>query len=92
MQNHGFLLKSHGRFSNLTLLGNRALPKVRQIQKPHSKWNATLSPKACGGQLKGRGPGCHLTLYWVAVKELKLSYYIGETLLCTMYTHYGNLI
>ena len=25
-------------------------------------------------------------------KELKLSYYIGETLLCTIYTHYGNLI
>ena len=27
-----------------------------------------------------------------AVKELKLSYYIGETLLFTIYTHYGNLI
>ena len=24
------------------------------------------------------------------VKELKLSYYIGETLLFTIYTHYGN--
>ena len=32
------------------------------------------------------------TLNWVAVKELKLSYYIGETLLFTIYTHYGNLI
>ena len=30
--------------------------------------------------------------YWVAVKELKLSYYIGEALLFTIYTHYGNLI
>ena len=30
--------------------------------------------------------------YWVAVKELKLSYHIGETLLVTIYTHYGNLI
>ena len=30
--------------------------------------------------------------YWVAVKELKLSYYTGETLLFTIYTHYGNLI
>ena len=30
-------------------------------------------------------------LYWVAVKELKLRYYIGETLLFTIYTHYGNL-
>ena len=29
--------------------------------------------------------------YWVAVKEFKLSYYIGETLLFTIYTHYGNL-
>ena len=29
---------------------------------------------------------------WVAVKELQLSYYIGETLLFTIYTHYGNLI
>ena len=30
--------------------------------------------------------------YWVAVKELKLSYSIGETLLLTIYTHYGNLV
>ena len=29
---------------------------------------------------------------WVAIKGLKLSYYIGETLLFTTYTHYGNLI
>ena len=33
---------------------------------------------------------------WVAVKELKLSYYIGETLLFAIhiyiYTHYGILI
>ena len=33
-----------------------------------------------------------MLLFWVAVKELKLSYYIGETLLFTIYTHYGNLI
>ena len=33
-----------------------------------------------------------LGLYWVAVKELKLSYSIGEALLFTIYTHYGNLI
>ena len=31
-------------------------------------------------------------LNWVVVKELNLSYYIGETLLFTIYTHYGNLI
>ena len=29
---------------------------------------------------------------WVAVKDLKLSYYIGETILITIYTHYGNFI
>ena len=28
--------------------------------------------------------------FWVAVKELKLSYYIGEALLSTIYTHYGT--
>ena len=29
-------------------------------------------------------------LFWVAVKELELSYYIGETLLFAIYTHFGN--
>ena len=28
---------------------------------------------------------------WVAVKELNVSYYIGETLLFTISTYYGNL-
>ena len=28
----------------------------------------------------------------IGVKELKLSYYIRETPLFTIYTHYGNLI
>ena len=31
-------------------------------------------------------------IYWLAVKELNLSCYIGETLLCTIYTHYGDLL
>ena len=33
-------------------------------------------------------------VYWVAVKEIHLSYYIGEALLFTIYvyTRYGNLI
>ena len=35
---------------------------------------------------------CCSAHFWVAVKELKLSYYIGGTLLFTIYTHYGNLI
>ena len=34
---------------------------------------------------------CYTGIIWVAVKELKLSYYIGGTLLFSMYTHYGNL-
>ena len=29
---------------------------------------------------------------WVAVKELELSYSLGETLLFTIYTHYGYLV
>ena len=29
---------------------------------------------------------------WVAVKGLISSYYMGETIRITMYTHYGNLI
>ena len=33
-----------------------------------------------------------IPISWVAVKELNLNYYIGETLLFTIYTHYGNLI
>ena len=37
-------------------------------------------------QLKSR------SLIWVAVKELKLNYYIGESLLFNLYTNYGNLI
>ena len=40
-------------------------------------------------------PGCTYGIipgHWVAVQELKLSYYIGETLLFTIYTQYGNLI
>ena len=31
-------------------------------------------------------------LNWVAVKELSLSYYLGETLVFATYTHDGDLI
>ena len=34
---------------------------------------------------------CIPGFYWVAVKELNLSYYIGGTILITIYTHYGNI-
>ena len=44
--------------------------------------NAAILPKSNGW----------LRVYWVAVKELKLSYYIEETLLFTIFSHYGNLI
>ena len=46
-----------------------------------------------GGGWQMRGSKENLICYnWVAGKELKLSYYIGEALLFTIYTHYGNLI
>ena len=32
----------------------------------------------------------HGMINWVAVKELNLGYYIGETILIPIYTHYGN--
>ena len=32
-----------------------------------------------------------LMFYWVAVRELTVSYYIGETVLATTYIHYGNI-
>ena len=31
-------------------------------------------------------------LDWAAAKELNLSNYFGETILITIYTHYGKLI
>ena len=42
--------------------------------------------------MAGLCPYGWVILDWVAVKDLILSYYIGETLLFTIYTHYGNLI
>ena len=32
---------------------------------------------------------CAVMTYRLAIKEFSLSYYIGETLLFTIYTHYG---
>ena len=32
-----------------------------------------------------------ISLIRLAVKELKLSYYVGENIPITIYTHYGNL-
>ena len=45
---------------------------------------------ACG--LRALGSQAFRSSKLGSVKELKLSYYIGETLLFTVYTHYGNLI
>ena len=42
--------------------------------------------------MRVQGLGIRVAVFWVAVKDLKLSYYIGETLLFTVYTHYGNFI
>ena len=35
-------------------------------------------------------PVAKTRITWVALKELNLSYYIGETLFFTIYTHDGN--
>ena len=55
-------------------------------------WSRAVAPEPMlffGAIVKG----CQgFRVYWVAVKALKLSYYLGETLLFTIYTHDGNLI
>ena len=56
---------------------------VISIGLPHSRLNRDHMIPICS---------CLLDVTWVAVKELKLSYYIGETLLFTIHTHCGNLI
>ena len=43
------------------------------------------------GGFEHPGPFPDLSIIWVAVKELNLSYCIGGTILFTIYTHYGNL-
>ena len=39
----------------------------------------------------GRQVFCCWILFWVAVKELKLSYHSPETILFAVYPYYGNL-
>ena len=59
---------------------------------PHTEQNV-LPPPHIKFPLKYiRSVVRNASILWVAVKELKLSYYIEETLLFTIYTHYGNLI
>ena len=67
------------------LLKGPALPK--QILSPQ-----TPKPKPKPSSPVKQSPKSLDTSYWVAVKELNLSYYIGETPLFTIYTHYDNLI
>ena len=66
-------------------------------------WEAEQHPDPFGSQSRrlaeqlqreSKWLGLDMWCFWVAVKELKLSYYIGETLLFTIYiyTHYGNSI
>ena len=54
--------------------------------------NITIQFQPASELPSGSLPRRYYSAGWVAVKELKLSYYIGETLLFTIYTHYGNLI
>ena len=67
---------------------------------PHSSANPNeglaknLPSKKCNPEagFSDWGLEIRIKVNWVAVKELKLSYYVGEILLLTIYTHYGNLI
>ena len=45
-------------------------------------------PPSSGESARSNLPGASL----VTFKELKLSYCIGEIILITIYTHYGNLV
>ena len=48
----------------------------------------SVDTKAAGQAVEGEnGLGLKAWLVWVAVKELNLSYYIGETLLTTIYIY-----
>ena len=57
----------------------RELNLMSQCEKLHAK---ELYLSGCSCELSSND--------WVAVKELNLSCYIGETRLFTIYTHYGN--
>ena len=62
-------------------------------QSPRQTRTWQIGPSWDGWPLPACNCDCLIPLHnWVAVKELNLSYYIGETLLFTIYTHYGNLI
>ena len=72
------------------------LPETQKVGKIIAR-NLDIAPTtiiqhAFGVQIACSVYGLRLWIYWVAVKELKLSYYIGGTLLFTIYTHHGNLI
>ena len=45
-------------------------------------------PKANKGEVKGNTTQC---LFWLAVKEFKISYHKSKTILFTIYPYYGNL-
>ena len=60
---------------------------------PYYNGNPNIGPRTIGNLDQSPYVHCSLNfLNWVAVKELKLSYYIGETLFFTICTHYDNLI
>ena len=69
-----------------------ALDKVRARVAELEKGLAATEAKIFRAAPKGARGSRALPPTWVAVKELNLSYYIGETLLFTINTHYGNLI
>ena len=74
-------------------MGGYGFRSEKSLQGPSRSCSGTALTHAKLAHGEG---GLHSTLpapsVWVADKELNLSYYIGETRLFTIYTHYGNLI
>ena len=88
-------------------LGTQAIRNIRYSAKtlsPEIMWGGGLpteDPCFKAAQYKNYASqggqsvflfGFWVPIFWVAVQELEITYYIGETLLFAIYTQYGNLI
>ena len=69
---------------------------MRNIEDPSANpiksLNEKLKKQACNAT-ESFTPSCLLRTdrdYWIAVKELNFSHYIGEATVFPMYTDYGN--
>ena len=80
------------------LLEGASLPKESRLEYTAKTWVAVEElklrdyPPIMENQMEKKMENEMETGGIEGFKEPKLSYYIGETLLFTIYTHYGNLI